>query len=155
MKSKFKLKPIPAVLGVTFAVTMAAAPLANAENPFSFNEMGGGYMVAETSEGKCGTESVKKEGMCGAKKMMTKMDADQDGSISREEFDQHHEKMFSKMDADKDGKLSQDEIGAMKHGKAGGEGKCGEGKCGEGKCAGRMLKDKGKSTVNEATDSTY
>lgn len=61
MDNKTRLKPLAAALGTTFAVTLAASPLANAaENPFSAVEYGSGYMVAgDHGEGKCG------EGKCG------------------------------------------------------------------------------------------
>ena len=63
MAKKQNLKPIAAALGTTFAVTLAASPLANAaENPFSVTAFESGYMVADGHEGKCG------EGKCGGDK---------------------------------------------------------------------------------------
>lgn len=59
---KMSLTPVAAALGTTFAVTLAASPLVNAANPFSMTDLGSGYMVADSHEGKCG------EGKCGAKK---------------------------------------------------------------------------------------
>jgi len=41
--------------------------------------------------------------------MMTSVDTNKDGMISREEFNQHHEKMFIKCDKNKDGMLDKDE----------------------------------------------
>jgi uncharacterized low-complexity protein len=62
MASKFKLGPVAAALGTTFAVTLAASPVVNAaDNPFGMNEFSNGYMVAGHEEGKCG------EGKCGDK----------------------------------------------------------------------------------------
>ncbi len=66
--SKNTLKPIAAALGTAFAITLAAAPVANAQdNPFSANELSSGYMLAEHHEGKCG-EGKSKEGKCGESK---------------------------------------------------------------------------------------
>ena len=63
MAKKSSLKPVAAALGTTFAVTLAASPLANAaENPFSITTLESGYMVAGDHEGKCG------EGKCGGDK---------------------------------------------------------------------------------------
>jgi len=64
MDKKIQLKPVAAAIGATFAVTLAASPLANAaDNPFSAVELGTGYMVAgDHTEGKCG------EGKCGESK---------------------------------------------------------------------------------------
>ncbi len=60
MLKKIILKPVAAVLGTTFAVALAASPIANAaDNPFSLTEISSGYMVADQAEGKCG------EGKCG------------------------------------------------------------------------------------------
>jgi uncharacterized low-complexity protein len=58
---KLTLKPVAAALGTTFAVSLAASPVAGAaDNPFALNELAGGYMVADHgAEGKCG------EGKCG------------------------------------------------------------------------------------------
>ncbi len=77
MSKKTSLKPIMAALGTTFVVSLAASPIVNAaENPFSLNELSGGFMVAG-EEGKCGTicggaaptmkdgEMVKCGGTCG------------------------------------------------------------------------------------------
>ncbi|MBI4006153.1 MAG: hypothetical protein HY356_05755 [Gammaproteobacteria bacterium] len=77
MSKKTSLKPIMAALGTTFVVSLTASPIVNAaENPFSLNELSGGFMVAG-EEGKCGTicgganptvkdgEMVKCGGTCG------------------------------------------------------------------------------------------
>jgi len=68
MAKNLKLKPIAAALGTTFAVTLAASPLANAaQNPFSVTAFDTGYMVAgeegKCGEGKCGEGKTKKEKM--------------------------------------------------------------------------------------------
>ena len=66
-----KIKPVAAVLGTTFAVSLMASPLANAEqNPFEINELTSGYMQLADGhgEGSCGEGSCgenKGEGSCG------------------------------------------------------------------------------------------
>ena len=69
MDKKSQLKPFAAALGTTFAVTLAAAPLAQAaENPFAAVEYASGYMLADAhGEGKCGGEKSG-EGKCGGEK---------------------------------------------------------------------------------------
>ncbi|MEE2983987.1 MAG: hypothetical protein VX929_11900 [Pseudomonadota bacterium] len=114
MRKKYHLKPIAAALGATFAVTLAASPLANAnDNPFSATAFTSGYMVADSHEGKCG------EGKCG------------EGKAAKEKEGKCGE-----------GKCGEGKAAQEKEGKCG-EGKCGEdkamekeGKCGEGKCGG-------------------
>lgn len=91
----------------TFAVSLAASPLANAaENPFSMTEHSSGYMVADAHEGNCGGKGKDKgEGKCGEGKCGEK-----------------------KAKGEGEGKCGEGKGG---HGdKKGGEGKCGEGKCG-------------------------
>jgi len=67
MASKKTLTPLAVALSTTFAVSMAASPLAGAAgNPFTLNDLGSGYMVAE-GEGKCGGEKGA-EGKCGGEK---------------------------------------------------------------------------------------
>ncbi|MCI0401315.1 MAG: hypothetical protein L0Z68_08465 [Gammaproteobacteria bacterium] len=111
MSRRSTLKPIAAAIGTTFAVSLAAAPLANAaENPFSMTQFSNGYMVAEHggekgAEGKCG------EGKCGEKRKA-------------------HE---GKCGEGKCGEGKKAEGDEQSEGRSGGEMK-GEGKCGEGKC---------------------
>ena len=50
-----------------------------------------------------------------------KMDKNNDGAISKKEFDAFHKQHFKDMDANKDGKIGQDEMGAL-HGKMTGKG---------------------------------
>ena len=70
MLKKRTLKPVAAVLGTTFAVALAASPIANAaNNPFSLTEISSGYMVADQAEGKCG------EGKCGEGKAKEKKES--------------------------------------------------------------------------------
>ena len=73
MSEKSKLKPVSIAVGTTFALSLAASPLAGAaDNPFSVTPQSSGYMVAEGScgEGKCGDkggEDKNGEGTCGDK----------------------------------------------------------------------------------------
>ncbi len=105
MSRQITLKPIAAALGTTFAVSLALSPIANAgQNPFSMNELSGGYMVADAdthAEGSCGEGKKEAEGKCGAGK-----------------------------DTSAEGKCGEGKCGEKR---AAHEGKCGEGKCGEGK----------------------
>ena len=105
MAKKSSLKPVAAALGTTFAVTLAASPLANAaENPFSITTLESGYMVAGDHEGKCG------EGKCGG-------DKEAEGKCGE-----------GKCGGDKEAE------GKCGEGKCGGDKEEAEGKCGEGKC---------------------
>ncbi|MAE51304.1 MAG: hypothetical protein CMH27_05810 [Micavibrio sp.] len=47
-------------------------------------------------------------------KMFQKLDLDNNGEISREEFMSHHEKKFTEMDADSSGAVTKDEAAAAK-----------------------------------------
>ncbi|MEQ8494573.1 MAG: hypothetical protein RLW42_10205 [Gammaproteobacteria bacterium] len=69
MDKKTQRKPLAAVIGTTFAVSLGAAAVADAaENPFSAVEFGSGYTVADShGEGKCG-EDKGGEGKCGEDK---------------------------------------------------------------------------------------
>ena len=70
--AKFK-KPLAAALGAAFLAT-SIAPLASAaSNPFSAQQLSGGYDLAnydkhsegKCGEGKCGGEKAEGEGKCG------------------------------------------------------------------------------------------
>jgi uncharacterized low-complexity protein len=167
MSDKPVIKPLAIAVGTAIVTSLASVNTATAaENPFAMTELSSGYMVAEMAEGKCGEgkcggAKATEDGKCGEGKCgMKTLDADSDGSITREEFMQGHEAMFGKMDANSDGVIDADEqeagMKAMKEGKCG-EGKCGgakaadeaksmkEGKCGEGKCGGAKAVDKAKA----------
>lgn len=84
------MKKILTPIAAAFVVSIAATPLAAAENPFSVSDLTNGYSVAmgdkpaaeKPAEGKCGAEKAKtemeeskkgmEEGKCGGSK--TKMD---------------------------------------------------------------------------------
>ena len=114
--TKFKLNPIASALGVTLAATIAASPIAQADqNPFGVSEMSSGYMLAGAEEGKCG------EGKCGEGKCGDEM------------------KKGAKEGKCGEGKCGENKGKAKGHdkeGKAMGHDKDEEGKCGEGKCGG-------------------
>ena len=60
-------KSVSIALGATFAATMLATPIANAdENPFGMQNLESGYM--QVAEGKCGAGMKDSEGKCGEKK---------------------------------------------------------------------------------------
>ena len=115
--SKFKPNLI-AISAIVATGTFASSQVIADENPFQMTDLSSGYMVADKHGKYC-------------KKKMKRMDTDEDGSVSKEEFMAYMEKKFAKKDKNGDGVLSADE---MKRGKKHHEGKCGEGKCGEGKC---------------------
>jgi len=138
MSEKTTMKPLALALGTAFVTSLASIPVANAaENPFAMAELSSGYMVAEMAEGKCGSSMKTQEGKCGgSKKMegkcgMSRMDADGDGNVSKDEFMQGHEAMFNNIDQNADGMIDQSESQAQMNKMK--EGKCGEGKCGAGK----------------------
>jgi uncharacterized low-complexity protein len=131
-------------VGSAFIASMAAAPLASAaDNPFAMQALNTGYKVAQaatTPEAKCG------QGKCGNMKMKAAadqdkpgaagmpcrggMDANNDGTISKEEFVKGHEAMFDAMDTNKDGVLDASEMGKMRGGQCGGAKKPMQGQCG-------------------------
>jgi len=116
-----KFKPNLIAMGAIVATSAFASQFAVAdENPFEMTELSSGYMVADGHGKSC-------------KKKMKKMDVNEDGSVSKDEFMSHAEKKFAKKDKNDDGVLTEDEMKHHKEGKQK-EGKCGEGKCGEGKC---------------------
>ena len=79
MLKKRTLKPVAAVLGTTFAVALAASPIANAaDNPFSLTEISTGYMVADQAEGKCG------EGKCGEAKAKNKKESEGKSRVAKD-----------------------------------------------------------------------
>ena len=114
----FKCKTNLLAIGTIVTTSTFASHLVIAEeNPFKMMELSSGYVVADSHGKSC-------------KNKMKKMDVNNDGSVSKEEFMSHAEKKFSKKDKNGDGVLTKDE---MKRKKGHEEGKCGEGKCGEEK----------------------
>ena len=116
-------KPLAAALGAAFLAT-SVAPLASAEmNPFSAQQLSGGYDLAsygKDGEGKCG------EGKCGDKK------ASGEGSCGE-----------GNAKGEGEGKCGEGKCGDNK---ASGEGSCGEGNAkgeGEGSCGGDKASGEG------------
>ena len=111
-------KPLAAALGAAFLAT-SIAPLVSAEvNPFSAQQLSGGYDLAnfdKHAEGKCGDDKAEGEGKCGDDK------AEGEGKCGDDK-------------AEGEGKCGEGKCGDDKaegaDAKAKGEGKCGEGKCG-------------------------
>ena len=103
------MKKILSPIAAAFVVSIAATPLAAAENPFSVSDLASGYSVAlgdkpekAMEEGKCGgSKKNVEEGKCGT--------------------------------ADKSGKVMEEGKKAMEEGKCGGSKKNME----EGKCGGK------------------
>jgi len=131
MSNKSTIKPLTMALGTVFTVSLANTAIGNAtENPFSMKPLARGYVMvaADTgAEGKCGAGKAG-EGKCG----MSRMDANADGNVSKDEFMQGHEVMFEKIDLNGDGMIDPAESQAHMANMKGfmQEGKCGEGKCG-------------------------
>lgn len=150
MKAKSSLK---LALGTTFVAGIALGTTqALAENPFSAEKLGSGYLqLAENKAGgemKCGAGmcggNMKKagEGKCGgAKSDECPADTDKDGKVTKDEFIKHHEKMFDEADANKDGSLDADERKALHT------------KMGEGKCGGAKADDAAKPAAETAPAS--
>ncbi len=74
---KVAKKPVAALIGSTFVATLGLSSVAYADtNPFTLNELEGGYQLAAAdAEGKCGeakcgadAESKDSEGSCGEDK---------------------------------------------------------------------------------------
>jgi uncharacterized low-complexity protein len=66
-------KSIALAVGGAFALSLNAASVSAAENPFAIKTLASGYQVADhhadkTKEGKCGAEKKAADGKCGAEK---------------------------------------------------------------------------------------
>ncbi|MDH3342304.1 MAG: low-complexity protein [Gammaproteobacteria bacterium] len=104
-------KSVSIAMGATFAASMAASPIANADqNPFGMQNLDSGYM--QLAEAKCGANMEKEtEGKCGESKK------EAEGKCGQ-----------GKKDAE--GKCGEAKKAAAAKEK---EGKCGEAKCGANK----------------------
>jgi uncharacterized low-complexity protein len=124
--TKFKLNPIASALGVTLAATIAASPIAQADqNPFGVSAMSSGYMLAAADEGKGGGDMKNMEGKCGENMKNCK-----EGKCG-DEMKGKEGKCGEDMKKCKEGKCgdNNDKAKGMAKDK---EGKCGEeGKCGD------------------------
>ena len=119
-------KPLAVALGAAFLAS-SIAPLASAEvNPFSAQQLSGGYDLVnfgKHGEGKCG------EGKCGEKDGEGKCGEGKCGEGEKSDGE-------GKCGEGKCGGEKADGEGKCGEGKCGGEKSGGEGKCGEGKCGG-------------------
>ena len=67
MSTKNSMKPLTAAIGTAVIASLAAMPIAQADaSPFGMTDLGSGYQVAQSAEGKCG------EGKCGDAKAAPK-----------------------------------------------------------------------------------
>jgi len=140
MVKKYQLKPVAAALGTTFAVALAASPIANAaQNPFSVTAFDSGYMVAGDAEGKCGGDKGA-EGKCGG-------DKGAEGKCGGDKSEAEGKCGGDKSEAE--GKCGGDKSEA--EGKCGGDKSEAEGKCGGDKGAASEKSEKeGKAKANVA-----
>jgi len=107
MTKKFSAKSVALAAGASFAISLAASPVAMADsNPFGMtklsNEAPMQLASGKCGEGKCGGSKGEKEGKCG------------EGKCGGDK-------------GKKEGKCGEGKCGGDKGKK---EGKCGEGKCG-------------------------
>jgi len=114
MTKKFSAKSVALAAGASFAISLAASPVAMADsNPFSMNKLSTEAPTQLASgkcgEGKCGGKG-KSEGKCGEGKSEGKCGEGKCGGKGKSE-----------------GKCGEGKCGGNK-GKS--KGKCGEGKCG-------------------------
>ena len=108
MTMKFSAKSVALAAGASFAISLAASPVAMADsNPFGMTKVAGNSMQTAAMDGKCG------EGKCGGG--MKDSDKKTEGKCG-------------------EGKCGGDK--AKTEGKCGDDKGKKEGKCGEGKCGG-------------------
>jgi uncharacterized low-complexity protein len=115
-------KAVALAVTSAFVLSIGAATISAAENPFAIKSLSSGYQVADNhadkakdgkcGEGKCGAEKAK-DGKCGEGKCGAEMR--KDGAAKA-----------------KDGKCGEGKCGAEM--KKDGAAKAKDGKCGEGKC---------------------
>ncbi len=97
------------------ATGLGAASVSAADDLFVAQPLEKGYMLAYAdrvdpnkyggakSSGYSGAKSA--EGQCG----MSRVDANKDGKVTKQEFLKHHEAIFDSIDANKDGAVDQPE----------------------------------------------
>jgi uncharacterized low-complexity protein len=93
-------KSVSIAIGATFAASMAASPIANADqSPFGMQNLESGYM--QVAEGKCGENMKKdKEGTCG------------EGKASKEKEGTCGEGKMPAKEKEKEGKCGEAKCGA-------------------------------------------
>jgi hypothetical protein len=115
MRNKKSL--ISIAVGSAFATSVGVAPAyatdsAPADELFVAQTLSKGYMLAyadRVDPNKYGGQKTggakSPEGNCG----MSKLDANKDGKVTKQEFLKHHETIFDSIDANKDGAVDQPE----------------------------------------------
>jgi uncharacterized low-complexity protein len=117
-------KPLAAALGAAFLATSFVPLVAAESNPFSMQQLSGGYDLAnydKHADGGCGGDKAKGEGKCG------------EGKCGEDKAKGEGKCGEGKCGEDKakgEGKCGEGKCGDDKAKKSEGEGKCGEGKCG-------------------------
>lgn len=126
MSTNLSKKRLGVLLGTVFLASMASTTSAAAgDNPFGISSLSGGKLML--AEGKCGGGKCGGGKGPGGKCGMSRMDADGDGNVTRDEFMKGHEVMFDKIDKNNDGVIDPEERrahmqkmrGFMKDGKCG------------------------------------
>jgi uncharacterized low-complexity protein len=118
MKKQFRTSPVSLAIGVTFAASIAASSVVQADvNPFAVTALSSGYMVASSkgSEAQCGANKSMKEAKCGAEKAAQKVAMEEEIGASK---------------SVKEGECGAKKVTQPKPIK---EAKCGEAKCGANK----------------------
>lgn len=118
MPNKTTKRTLATAVGATLVSTLAlSSGTQAAENPFSMQELNGGYMQLAMEEGKCGGAKKEAEGKCGGAKQ------EAEGKCGEGK---------AKEGKCGEGKAKEGTCGDKKKGagKPPMEGKCGEGKCG-------------------------
>ena len=92
MSNKSTIKPLALAAGAAFITSLASTTVVNAaQNPFAMSEIPGGYMVADSHEGKCGegkcggAKKATEEGKCGEGKCGGANKAAEEGAAATEE----------------------------------------------------------------------
>ena len=118
MSNQTTKRNLTTAIGAALASSFALGNATSAENPFSLQELQGGYMQVAMQEGSCGGAKGK-EGSCGSEKQSMEGrcggDKAKEGSCGG--------------DKAKEGSCGGDKASTPKAA----EGKCGEGKCGGNK----------------------
>jgi uncharacterized low-complexity protein len=119
---------LPATLiGIVIAVlTSQPASADRTANPFRSSTDSVGPVL--TAQGNCGGGMMGRRGKCG----MQRMDANNDGKVTKDEFMKGHEDMFSRIDKNADGVIDIEERNAHRQMMRSRMGRCGPGKCGQG-----------------------
>ena len=98
----------------TASVVHAASDASPADNPFAFESLNKGYMIAYADRAdpgkygmgtKPGAGAKVGEGKCG----MSLADTNKDGKVTKDEFLKHHGTIFDQIDANRDGSVDKGE----------------------------------------------